>query len=1268
MGEPVAYLHLPRALEEKIVASLITREEKRPILTGHVQQTTRKNSQFRKVNRLVEELLSLGFKEDHIALLLERSTGSSLHQAVDWLSLHLRDDQLPDGYVPKRSNYDANTSNYRIRVEKDYETLIALSEKKYFSESSPMASTSGPSAHSSLTSKKENVPDEDMQVEDLDQDFAGADFAKKYPKKSSAVPPETKKREKSTPDPEVSKPSTKSKQLEPDKKAALEKEKDAKGPKSKQVAKEPEKPLKTVGGKKVEPVAPTPADPKKKGGKTDAVPVPAAKSGKDSLQKAPEALPEKKEQKIVWTGKLPKTYLHEWCQRNKLSKPRFDQMPCKGGQFKFQVVIEDKKKGDKIFKIDQAFPSVQEAQHAASTRALFELSEGQSLYRLFPSPFKDMWLEWETEKKKALEDMKKAGQNQRREFVTQFLSPKTTQSPFAPQNTTDANPPASSSETSSPQMLAKRDQRDEDVRFRFNSQDSTKLKEMAAKSMEIQEYKDKVAARMTLPAFSVRQQLLKMMGVHQVMIISGDTGCGKTTQIPQYLLEDMIEQGKGGECNIICTQPRRISAVSVASRVADERCEKLGARSSLCGYQVRMESRRSADTRLLFCTTGILLRILQGNPNLKGVSHVVVDEVHERSVESDLLLLLLLLLLKKGSSLKVILMSATVNAESFAAYFSAFNPGLLNIPGRTHPVTRYFLEDIVTKIGYTASTVPQAYETEFEAQYQTTSKGVEEQKVSYDKLIGLDSRAVDILKECDDGYVSYDLVESILRYIHTSKPEGAVLVFLPGFSEIQGLYEHLNSTQYSSQLWIRPLHSQLSTSDQQLVFQKPPAGQRKVILSTNICETSVTIEDICYVIDTGKVRQSGYSPGSRMQVLSDVWAAKSNIQQRAGRAGRVRAGECYFLFSKPRYELFDSFPVPEIRRSCLDELILLIKSMNVPGSVSEILAQALDPPCGGAVDTSLKNLREVGAIFVDDDGVEAITELGLHLAKLPVDVRVGKMMIYAAIFECIEPILYVAATLSLKSPFQVPFTRKEEAYRRHKRFHFGESDLLTFWNVVREYKDEKFLGKRSARSFCDSHYLNYMTLDQICDLADDFANTLMEIGFLPRCTGGRPDIDSSSRNANNLTIVRSIICAGLFPNIAFVSKLVDGTPTYMGDNDNFVLHPNSVNASIRDLPSSWITYHTKVKQRRITLRDSTFIQPMTIPLFANKLDVHYGKQVIVVNDWIKLGAPVRIAAIIRQIRRELDYILHERAENPTEPLCESSASIMQLLEQLLSLS
>jgi ATP-dependent RNA helicase DHX57 len=346
------------------------------------------------------------------------------------------------------------------------------------------------------------------------------------------------------------------------------------------------------------------------------------------------------------------------------------------------------------------------------------------------------------------------------------------------------------------------------------------LKDKYRTKLESPEYIDFLRKRQKLPAFQAKQEICDLLDKNSVLLICGETGCGKSTQTPQFILDNALTQVGDNQCKIICTQPRRISATSLAERVSDELCEPLG---GLIGYSIRGESVQTPDTKVLFCTTGVLLRMAQEDPLLKEVSHIVIDEVHERGIESDFLLILLKDLLKKRVDLKVILMSATVDADLFSNYFQC---PVVNIPGFTYPVQDIYLEEILSSIDY----VPK----------NRKLKKKDDLLIHEDEHDSLLLKKLNSIENAADYSIDYEMIVEIVKKICSESKEGAVLIFLSGIAEIKRCCDMLRSS-LSSFTSVFPLHSSLTNVEQKQVFSKMAKGRRKIIVSTNIAETSVTM-------------------------------------------------------------------------------------------------------------------------------------------------------------------------------------------------------------------------------------------------------------------------------------------------------------------------------------------------------------------------------------------------------------------------------------------
>ncbi|KAK0141144.1 ATP-dependent RNA helicase DHX36 [Merluccius polli] len=765
---------------------------------------------------------------------------------------------------------------------------------------------------------------------------------------------------------------------------------------------------------------------------------------------------------------------------------------------------------------------------------------------------------------------------------------------------------------------------------RDNALDEYLIKDLQSKKME-PKYQEMLKFRERLPSYSKRHELVNLINSSRVLVVSGETGCGKTTQVTQFILDDYITRGMGSLCRVVCTQPRRISAISVAERVSSERAETVGNGNS-CGYQIRLQSL------------------------LSTVSHLVLDEIHERNLQSDVLLVIVRDLLAIRPDLKVILMSATLNAEKFSKYFG--NCPMIHIPGLAFPVEEFLLEDVVEMISYRPQTQNQrpSWKKGF-MQGKNSRPEKEEKEAEYKEMWPCYARTlqdkysdntIEVLEMLDnDDKIDVELILALIRHIVLQEDEGAILVFLPGWDNISSLNDLLMAQQMfrSDRFVIIPLHSLMPTVNQTQVFKRPPPGVRKIVIATNIAETSITIDDVVFVIDGGKIKETHFDTHNNISTMAAEWVSLANAKQRRGRAGRVRPGKCYHLYNGLRASLLDAYQLPEIMRTPLEELCLQIKILDL-GAIAEFLMKALDPPTEKAVDLAIKHLVDLNAL----DHSENLTSLGVHLAHLPVEPHIGKLILFGALLGCLDPVLTIAASLSFKDPFFIPLGKEKIADQRRKTLsRNSKSDHLTIVNAFQGWEDAKRSGGRYEREFCWDNFLSANTLQMLHNMKGQFAEHLMRVGFV----GSKDPKDPKSNvNSENEKLIKAVIVAGLYPKVAMIkpshSKKWKGSKVYTQADGKVVIHPKSVNAEENQFNYTWLVYHLKMRTTSIFLYDCTEVSPFSLLFFGGNVTIQKeeGQETIAVDEWIVFRSPARIAHLVKSLKRELDVLLEEKIRNP----------------------
>ncbi|KAH7727285.1 MRNA splicing factor RNA helicase (Cdc28) [Aphelenchoides avenae] len=605
--------------------------------------------------------------------------------------------------------------------------------------------------------------------------------------------------------------------------------------------------------------------------------------------------------------------------------------------------------------------------------------------------------------------------------------------------------------------------------------------------------------RKSLPVFAFREEFIQAVRDHQVLIIEGETGSGKTTQLPQYLYEaGFCEGGK----RIGCTQPRRVAAMSVASRVAEEAGTKLGA---TVGYTIRFEDCTSERTMIKYMTDGMLLREFLNEPDLASYSVMMIDEAHERTLHTDVLFGLVKDIARFRKDLKLLISSATLDADKFSTFFD--DAPIFRIPGRRFPVDIYYTK------------AP-------EADY-------------------LDAAMISVLQ------------------IHLTQPlPGDILVFLTGQEEIETVQEALTERikllgSRIKELIILPVYANLPSDMQVKIFEPTPPNARKVVLATNIAETSVTIDGINFVIDPGFVKQNSYDSRSGVEHLNVVTISKAAANQRAGRAGRTGPGKCFRLYTAWAYkhELEDQ-PVPEIQRTNLGNVVLMLLSLGIHDLVH---FDFLDPPPHETLIAALEHLFALGAL--NHKGM--LTKLGRRMAEFPTDPAMSKMIIASERFECSEEIITISAMLSVNAAvFYRPKAMIIHADTARKGFWSPAGDHVTLLNVFNKWKETNY-----SMQWCMENFVQHRTMKRARDIRDQLE------GLLER-------VEIEQKSTSDTMAIRKAIAAGYFYNLASLDK--GGNYKTVKHRHTVQVHPNS--CLFEDKPR-WLIYYELVFTTKEFMRE-----------------------------------------------------------------------------------
>lgn len=556
-----------------------------------------------------------------------------------------------------------------------------------------------------------------------------------------------------------------------------------------------------------------------------------------------------------------------------------------------------------------------------------------------------------------------------------------------------------------------------------------------------------------LPIYKYKDTLLEKLAKNRVILIAGDTGCGKSTQVPQYVLE-------AGYNKIVCTQPRRIACVSLAKRVA---FETLTDYDATVGYQIRFEKTKRKETSVIFMTEGLLLRQAAEEETLNSYDVIILDEIHERHLHGDFLIGIMKCLLHKRDDFKLILMSATINLDLFRNYFAEEDVEVVQVPGRLYPV---------------------------EVRYCPIIKDPYERKRDRFDC----TPYLQIIQMIDEKY--------------SAQEKGDVLIFLNGFSEISTLASAISEYAERKRNWIvLQLHSSLSLEEQDKVFDYPPDGLRKCIISTNIAETSVTIDGVRFVVDSGKVNRMVYNATGAFSKLAESNISQDSAKQRAGRAGRTGPGVCFRMYSEDDFNNFEAFTPAEIHLVPLDSLILHMISLGLSDIAN---FPFVEKPAAKTIQESIEKLKYYGALQPQQD-LLALTPLGESLSSLPVDLSVGKMLIMSTVFGNVNSVLALAALLAVQNPLTQHAYRDLQANDLRKTLDSNHGDPICLLNYYKEWLRIKQDRSENSRQWARKRCLEEQRFYEVTKLTDQFREILHEAGLLPKLDANEEKLSSGER-------------------------------------------------------------------------------------------------------------------------------------------------------------
>lgn len=634
------------------------------------------------------------------------------------------------------------------------------------------------------------------------------------------------------------------------------------------------------------------------------------------------------------------------------------------------------------------------------------------------------------------------------------------------------------------------------------------------------------------------------------------------------------------------------------------------------------------------------------------------------------MLIVLRTLMTRRPDLKVVLMSATVDAERFSDYLG--KAPIVTVPGRTFPVQAKFLEDAIELTGTTKGDRRKQVAEEDDVEAETGPTGISK------TLAGYSQKTLAALAEYDEYQINYDLIVKLIVKISSHQQyarfSNAILVFLPGLAEIRRTFDMLSGHPALSQGWtVYPLHSNFSSEEQQAAFQIPPPGTRKIVLATNIAETGITIPDVTCVIDTGVHKEMRFDERRQLSRLIQSFISRANAKQRRGRAGRVQEGLCFHLFTKYRHdEVMAEQQTPEMLRLSLQDLVMRVKICKL-GDIEQALSDALDPPLQKNIRRAIDALIDVGALTTSEE----LTPLGSQLAKLPLDAQLGKLLLLGSIFGCLDFALTVAATLSSKSPFVAALSEKKQADTVRLGFKRGDSDLLTVFNAYCAWRRTCQTPGASEFAFCRKNFLSAQNLANIEDLKGQLLSSLADAGFVRLDAAERSALSRNMRQGrrtafvpvpasdDNELLLNSVTAWSFYPKVL----VRDGKGwRNVANNQSISLHPSSVNKGTSD--AKYLSFYSIMQSgsRFTNAQETSAVEATALALLAGeaKFDTYAG---VVTLDGSRTRFKVangKQLVLLKVLRSKIKEVLLRMMKNPGGAVGGKSLAWMELFLALFA--